>query len=84
MRLNPSPLREQFWKQRFWNGFGDVVPDPTLWEAVKGFVLDLTLQYLASRTFYNIVKHGFVACIAFLVFLRVFRFCVQYVVPLFS
>ena len=82
MRFDPADWRKRFWKLKFWNGFGEIIPDPTLWEAIKGFVLWRCLDLLAGKTFHRILKYGFLSCIAFLLFLRVAHFCNRHVLPL--
>lgn len=51
MRLNPFYWRKRFWESKFWDGFRQEIPDPTLGDVLKTFVLELFLiPFLDGKT----------------------------------
>lgn len=74
MKLSPFYWRKRFWESKFWDGFRQEIPDPTLWEALKGVVLNEIINDMEDPRIERIVRVSFWACVSFLVFLHVSRF----------
>ena len=66
MKLNPFYWRKRFWESKFWDGFRQEIPDPTLWEAIKGVMLMAAVLF-----FEEFVGHTFFWLKVVVVFLAI-------------